>query len=64
MDPALRGLGVVGGEGTHRLVDEDEALLGELQAVVALEPLDIAAAEALPGAPPRRRWRRRHRWAM
>jgi hypothetical protein len=32
------------------LVDDDEALLGELQAVVGLEAVEIAALQALPGA--------------
>ena len=54
---ALCGLGVGGGEGAHRLVDEDEALLRELQAVVGLEVFDIAAAEALAQAGAHFRWR-------
>jgi hypothetical protein len=37
-------------EGSDVLVDENEALLGELKAVVQFEALDLAAAQSLPGS--------------
>lgn len=49
-DLTAEDLGMIGREGAHRLVHDDEALLGELQAIVCLEAIDVAAAEGLLGA--------------
>ena len=46
---AIRARSALGRERREAPVDDAEALLGELQAVVRLEAIKISSGEALPG---------------